>query len=472
MSTPYIANGNAAAGGKGGSMGGFQTPTTYPSVGQNPVAGGTNSPAGGKGGGNPQTLPSFTPPGASTMPAPTGEVVNPQGPDAFEQGLNAMNQGMDWFGNQLGYTGQQLGGDYNAAGLDSGKYMSQLGKAGGGGYRAAMMSAPDKALYDYNAAMAQGQSYQAQQLSDKNINDYMNPYTQSVIDSSMNDLDKARQQAINSTGVAATQGGAFGGDRHAIMESQNNADYMDQVARTSSQLRNQGYQNAQQAAMGDVNSVNQQRGMTAQMAQQANMANQAAMNDRSQFMGSTANSNAMQTGLANQSATNAASALGAQLGSQASIANANNKNAMLGRLMGYENANNQFNSSMDFAKDQFNAGQAQQDWQNQFNAANQYYGMGNDRWGMAQDATDALAGAGNQIDGFNQQLINQIKGMFDQQTGAPQQSMDELLASMGGLTGSGSTTTSSDPGLMGWLGAGAGLAGAAGGIGWKPFGGK
>jgi hypothetical protein len=256
------------------------------------------------------------------------------------------------------------------------------------------------------------------------------------------------------------------------MESQNNADYMDQVARTSSQLRNQGYQNAQQAAMGDVNSVNQQRGMSAQMAQQANLANQSAANDRSQFMGSTANSNAMQTGLANQSATNAASALGAQLGSQASIANANSKNAMLGQLMGYENANNQFNATMDFSKDQFNAGQAQQDWQNQFNAANQYYGMGNDRWGMAQDATDALAGVGGQIDKTNQTLLDQQLAQFMQQIGAPGQGMDALLGAMGGLTGSGTTTTSKDPGLMGWLGAGAGMAGAAGGLGWSPFGGK
>jgi hypothetical protein len=383
-----------------------------------------------------------------------------------------MNQGMDWFGNQMGYQGQQLDGNYNVAGINGQNYLDQMGTAGGGGYRAAMMSAPDKALYDYNAAMAQGQSYQAQQLSDKNISDYMNPYTQSVIDSSMNDLDKARQQAMNSTGAQATAGGAFGGDRHAIMESQNNADYMDQVARTSSQLRNQGYQNAQQAAMGDVNSVNQQRGMSAQMAQQANLANQSAANDRSQFMGSTANSNAMQTGLANQSATNAASALGAQLGSQASIANANSKNAMLGQLMGYENANNQFNATMDFSKDQFNAGQAQQDWQNQFNAANQYYGMGNDRWGMAQDATDALAGVGGQIDKTNQTLLDQQLAQFMQQIGAPGQGMDALLGAMGGLTGSGTTTTSKDPGLMGWLGAGAGMAGAAGGLGWSPFGGK
>ena len=224
------------------------------------------------------------------MPAPAEDAA--QGPNGFEQGLNAMNQAMDWFGNAMNSETTKLDGDYQMGGIDADKYMSQLGKAGGGGYKAAMMTAPDKALYDYNPAMAQGQQYQAAQLSDKDINDYMNPYTQSVIDSSMNDLDKARQQAMNSTGVAATQGGAFGGDRHAIMESQNNADYYDQVARSSAQLRNQGYQNAQQAAMGDVSSLNQQRATNAQMAQQAGLSNQAAQNAYNQFMGSTANSNA------------------------------------------------------------------------------------------------------------------------------------------------------------------------------------
>ena len=166
----------------------------------------------------------------------------------------------------------------------------------------------------------------------------------------MADLDKARQMALNSTGAAATAGGAFGGDRHGIMEAQNNADFIDQVARSSAQLRNQGYQNAQAAAMGDVNAMNQQRAFNAGNAQQAGLANQAAQNARSQFVGGTANQNAMQTGLANQSAANQAAALGAQLSAQASIANANNKNALLSQLMGYDNSNQQFNAGMNFSK--------------------------------------------------------------------------------------------------------------------------
>ena len=109
----------------------------------------------------------------------------------------------------------------------------------------------------------------------------------------MADLGRARESAMNASGVAATQGGAFGGDRHAIMEAQNNADYMRQAASTSANLRNQGFQNAQNAAMADISSLNQQRSFDAQAQQAASMANAQAANERSQFVGSTANQNAL-----------------------------------------------------------------------------------------------------------------------------------------------------------------------------------
>lgn len=470
--------GTAASGGKGGSYGGPKMPTSYPMPSTFPAPGGGNTPnygvGGGKGGqtpggkggakapgldaGQPQTLP-FLPDaalpdesgGVQTMPAA------PAGPNGFEQGLNAMNQGMDWFQNAMGMETPQLGGDYGVGQIDGKNYMGQMAQAGGGGYTASMMNAPGRELYDYDPSQAQGQSYNAAQLSDKDLNDYMNPYTQNVIDTTMSDLDKARQQALNSTGAAATAGGAFGGDRHAIMEAQNNADYMNQVASSSAQLRNQGYQNAQRAAMGDVNALNQSYQSNAGMAQQANLANQAANNARSQFVGGTANSNAMQTAAANQSASNAAKALGAQLSAQASQSNAASHNAMLGQLMGYENANNQFNAGMDFSKDQFNAAQAQQQYQNQANAANQYYNMGNDRWDMTNNMNNQMGQVGSQIDGINQGLLQQAQGIWNQAQGSPFERYQTMLGSLGSLSGGG--TSSYNPGKMDYLGAGTGIAG-------------
>jgi hypothetical protein len=398
-------------------------------------------------------------PGVAVTPMPNMTGMVSQKDSALTQGLGGMDLSMDWMQNAMNYQAPQLGGDYNVGGLDGDKYLGNMGAASGGGYNASMMSAPGKELYDYDPALAQAQSYSAAQLSDKNINDYMNPYTQNVIDTTMGDLNKARQQALNSTGAAATSGGAFGGDRHGIMEAQNNADYMDQVARSSAQLRNQGYQNAQQAAMGDVNALNQSYQSNAGMAQQSNLANQSANNARSQFVGSTANSNAMQTAANNQSASNQAKALGAQLSSQASIANANNRNSMLSQLMGYDNANQQFNASMDFSKDQFNAGQDQQQFTNQMNAANQMYGMGNDRWNMGQDAINNLGQVGGQIDAINNQYLGQGFNMFNGMANSPFEQYQYALGPLGSLTSGGSTTTNT-PGTKSMLGNAMGIGGA------------
>lgn len=461
--------GTAASGGKGGQSGG-PSMMNYAQMGSGLGGAGAwggepmklDQPkmgGGGKGGEKPYVPDESG--GRNYLPDSQPGVTNDPAaqPNAFETGLNAMNSGMDWMGNAMNYQAPQLGGDYNVGGLDAKKYMSQMGTAGGGGYTASMMNAPSRDLYDYEAALAQGQQYGAAQLSDKDINDYMNPYTQNVIDTTMGDLDKARKMALNSTGAAATAGGAFGGDRHGIMEAQNNADFMDQVARSSAQLRNQGYQNAQAAAMGDVNALNQSYQSNAAMAQQAGLANQAAQNARSQFVGGTANQNAMQTGLANQQASNAAKALGAQLSAQASIANANNKNALLGQLMGYDNANQQFNAGMNFSQDQFNANQNQQQFMNQMSAAQQMYGMGNDRWQMGQDAVNNMAGVGNQIDQINQGYLNSIQDMFMNQQNAPQDQFKQMVAAMSGQPNWGGTQ-SYNPGFFDYASLAAGTAGS------------
>jgi hypothetical protein len=361
------------------------------------------------------------------------------GPNAFETGLNAQNNAMDWMTNATNYQAPQLGGNYAAGG----NYTA----GGGGGYTAAMAQAPGQDLYSYDPATMQGQSYQAAQLSDQDINQYMNPYTQNVIDSTMGDLDMARQNALNNTGVAASRGGAFGGDRHGIMEAQNNNDYMQNVARSSAQLRNQGFQNAQRAAMGDVSAQNQALSSNAAMAQQAGLSNQAAQNARDQFVGQTANQNAMQTALANQSASNAAGAFNAQL------AQANNQfNA------GQNMRQDQFNAGQNMRQDQFNANQMNQAFNNQMAAAQGLYGMGQDRWNMGQNALNQMGQVGSEIDDLNQNLINQQIQMFMNQQGAPQSQFQNMLGPLSALSGGG--TQSYNPGKMDYLGMGTQLAGA------------
>lgn len=410
-----------ASGGKGGAQG----------VGMAPGAPAAGSP--GKGGSNveaPTAQVSPTGPAVASAGPAGGTGQNPQGPNAFQTGLDAQNGSMQFFQNQMNGGGSQAMNDLIAKMAAGGNAMP-MGAGSGFSGPAYEMKVPGQDLYSYDPTMAEGQSWQAAQLKDQNINDYMNPYTQNVIDTTMGDLDMARQNAINNTGVAAGRGGAFGGDRHGIMEAQNNNDYMQNVARTSSQLRNQGYQNAQNAAMSDVSSQNQALSSNAAMAQQANMANTAAQNARDQFVGQTANSNQMAAEAANlQSATQMA-----QMGG-------NNAQAMM-----QMRAQNQQAALAAMMKQQGM----------QFDAANQAYGMGQDRWNMGQNALDQMGNVGGQIDDLNQNLINQQIQMFMSQQNAPQNQFQNMLGPLSALSGGG--TQSYNPGLFDYLQLAAGTAG-------------
>lgn len=87
------------------------------------------------------------------------------------------------------------------------------------------------------------------------IAQYMNPYTNQVIDQSMNDIDRTRQLQQQQINAQALSRGAFGGSRQAVAESENSRNFMDQQARTSAQLRSQGFDTALNAAQADRNSA-------------------------------------------------------------------------------------------------------------------------------------------------------------------------------------------------------------------------
>lgn len=93
---------------------------------------------------------------------------------------------------------------------------------------------------------------QAGQLADTDLSPYMNPWTQSVIDASMADIERARAGAISAGQGAATQAGAFGGSRHGVMDAGTNEAALRTGANTSATLRSQGFGQAQQAASADI----------------------------------------------------------------------------------------------------------------------------------------------------------------------------------------------------------------------------
>ena len=94
--------------------------------------------------------------------------------------------------------------------------------------------------------------YQPQTIAGTDLTQYTNPYETQVVQNTMGDLDRQRQIEANQLAAQATARGAFGGSRDALMQSELSRNYGQQMANTSAQLRQAGFQNAQQMAGQDI----------------------------------------------------------------------------------------------------------------------------------------------------------------------------------------------------------------------------
>jgi len=116
---------------------------------------------------------------------------------------------------------------------------------------------------------AQSGAYQptqisAGQLSGLDLAPYMNPYTKSVLDTSLETLNQQRMTGLNQAQDAATKARAFGGSRLGIQEGVVNAAAQQQAGQLAAQLNSQNYTQAQAAAQADMG-----RRMDAQRANQS-----------------------------------------------------------------------------------------------------------------------------------------------------------------------------------------------------------
>ncbi|MBP2311879.1 hypothetical protein [Azospirillum soli] len=127
----------------------------------------------------------------------------------------------------------------------------------------------------------------AGKFTDANLSAYMSPYTGAVIDTTNAELGRQNDILQNQTNARAAAAGAFGGSRQAILNAENNRNFMDTVARSTAQLNNQNFAQAQSAIGLDQNRALQAAGMNQQMdwntasqnaslRQQADLANQSA----------------------------------------------------------------------------------------------------------------------------------------------------------------------------------------------------
>ena len=93
---------------------------------------------------------------------------------------------------------------------------------------------------------------QAASLLGQDIGAYQSPYQQQVIDLAMQDIQKQADIARGGAQERAIRAGAFGGSRSALLESESQRPYAEQMARTAAGLRQSGFEQAQAAAERDV----------------------------------------------------------------------------------------------------------------------------------------------------------------------------------------------------------------------------
>ena len=78
--------------------------------------------------------------------------------------------------------------------------------------------------------------------------EFMDPFQEDVIQQQYDDIAEQGRAQLSDFGQRAAGAGAFGGSRQAIAEGEIIGNVLDQQARTGSQLRTQGFQQAQQLA--------------------------------------------------------------------------------------------------------------------------------------------------------------------------------------------------------------------------------
>ena len=110
-------------------------------------------------------------------------------------------------------------------------------------------------------------------LTQQNLDPYMSPYTESVIDSTIQDMrEESARQGLATQG-AATQAGSFGGSREGMMQALREDRLNRSIGNVGSQLRQQGFQTALGARRAE-----QDAGLRADLANQASGQGAAALN--------------------------------------------------------------------------------------------------------------------------------------------------------------------------------------------------
>ena len=156
---------------------------------------------------------------------------------AQQQAISSAMGGIGAYSPYMQRGAEAMGQGIGAVGAGLGTIGSAIGQAG-------------QASYDPN-------SYQQ----------FMDPYTEDVISATQADIGRQGQIQQNQLSGNAVSSGAFGGSRQGVAQGEVARNVMDQQARTGSQLRSQGFAQAQGAAQQAAQQQLRQAQLTGQLGQ-------------------------------------------------------------------------------------------------------------------------------------------------------------------------------------------------------------
>lgn len=126
-----------------------------------------------------------------------------------------------------------------------------------------------------DAARAPGQ-IGVDTLAATNFDAYMSPYTQNVINRSLETLGGAQEQALNKLGAQATAARAFGGSRQGVAEAGTREAYGKQAADLVAGLQEKAFTQALGSSQFDIGNVQQARALQSGQQMTANTLGQQA----------------------------------------------------------------------------------------------------------------------------------------------------------------------------------------------------
>ena len=283
------------------------------------------------------------------------------------------------------------------------------------------------------------------------ISSYMNPYLSNSLDPTIREIQEESERQRRSIGASATMSGAFGDGRHGIMEGENFEKTNQAVSDATYRANKDAYDNAMALRSSD-------RGRMDTMA-----VNDAALTEAAQGRKLTAGQsnqsmeeNALRRQLEGDMATGKFSQAGAEMSLDAQKANQASDNNALGRQLEGDMATGRFGQ----AGAQMTLEEALANMRAQENATERFgtaatgiQGLGQGQYDMMTDVNDSLWNAGTLA--YNQEEKQR------QTTQAFQEALANndlntamlLLQTLSGAPKPTTTTTESDTGLWGLIGA-------------------